>query len=291
MKTLRGYQRPAVLGVLAGLVAAVLVAAASLLPVSSLAAAVPVGVVVAATVGISVVSRTRVLSSTARLDGRLERVIAREETLERQLAEVAAISTMSALDVPYPLPLGGRWALAWDGAVVLAREVGSCRPGAVVELGSGASSLVIGMQLRTAGRGHLYTLDHEPGYAAVTRRHVAAYGLQDWVTVLDAPLMDLPLGDEHFRWYRLPPEVESLGRIDFLVVDGPPQGVDREGTPRYPALPVLGARLGPDAAVFVDDASRDGEQRMLDRWATEDPGWVREIVPTVRGTAILRRSP
>ena len=48
---------------------------------------------------------------------------------------------------------------------------------------------MIGLQLRRAGRGHLVTLDHEPGYAAITRRHVTALGLDPWVTVLDAPLV------------------------------------------------------------------------------------------------------
>jgi predicted O-methyltransferase YrrM len=187
------------------------------------------------------------------------------------------------MDVRYPLPLGGKWALGWDGATILAREVGSTGPEVVVELGSGASSLVIGLQLRASGHGHLYTLDHEPEYAALTRRHVTALGLDRWVTVLDAPLVEHALEGERFRWYALPDAVRSVAHIDLLVVDGPPQKTDPGGTPRFPAMPVLAGSLGPGSVIFVDDARREAEQRMLERWLRDEPRWVREDHPTRHG--------
>ena len=190
---------------------------------------------------------------------------------------------------PYPLPLGGNWALAWDAAVVLARETGLARPDVVVELGSGGSSVLLGQQLRRAGRGHLYSLDHEPAFAAVTREHLAAHGLDDWVTVFDAPLRDRVIGDELFHWYDVPPAVRELKRIDLLVVDGPPQATDRAGLPRYPALPAFRDQLLAGAIVFVDDAYREAERKMLDRWQHEEPGWTVKVLKTSRGTALLRR--
>jgi predicted O-methyltransferase YrrM len=289
MRTLRRYRRPAALGLVGGGVVVILVLATSPFPLSSAGAAIPAGLIVAVAIAALTMSRNRTLASIGRLDAKLDRVLGRQDALDQKLAEVGAISTMAAMDVTYPLPLGSDWALAWDAAVVLAREVGARRPSVVVELGSGGSSLVIGMQLRRTGAGHLYTLDHEPTYAAITRRHVQAQGLEAWVTVLDAPLIDWPLGDDRFRWYRLPDEVRALERIDLLVVDGPPQDLDRSGTPRYPAIPVLGERLGAGSVVFVDDANRDGERRTLARWTAEDPRWRLDILPTARGTAILRQ--
>jgi predicted O-methyltransferase YrrM len=277
------------LGLIGGVVVAILVVVSAPTSLSAPGASIPAGLVAAVAIAAVVLARNRTMASMARLDAKLDRVLGRQEILEQRLAEVGAISTMAAMEVTYPLPLGSDWALAWDAAVVLAREVGSRRPSVVVELGSGGSSLVIGLQLRRNGSGHLYTLDHEPSYAAITRRHVVAQGLETWVTVLDAPLVDCQVGDEPYRWYRLPDEVAALARIDLLVVDGPPQDLDRGGTPRYPALPLLADRLDERSVVFVDDANRDGERRTLARWTGEDPRWRLDILPTARGTAILRR--
>jgi predicted O-methyltransferase YrrM len=254
-------------------------------------AVVPVGIVVAAVLATGLFVRDRlaaITQSEQRLHATIRQIEARIKQIEPQILEISAIAAFSSVDVPYPLPLGGHWALAWDAAAILAREVGAGRPMTVVELGSGGSSLVIGMQLRHGGRGHLYSLDHNPDFAASTRRHVTALGLDSWVFVLDAPLVGQRVGDEEYTWYDLPDEVRALERIDILVVDGPPQATDREGTPRYPALPILGDKLGPGSLVFVDDAFRDAERRMLERWLRDQPHWVSQTIRTLRGTAILR---
>ena len=271
-------------GAAAGTLAAVLTAVASLTGLSAMTAVVPVGLVVAAIVTGSLVIRDR----TRRLDERLAAMRVRLKELEGAVDEVAAIATFGTMDMPYPPALGGNWALGWDGAAILAREIAVARPQTVVELGTGASSLVIGQQLRRSGWGHLYTLDHDAAYAAATRGHVAASGLDDWVTVLDAPLEEQEVDGDRYRWYHLPDEVTALDRIDVLVVDGPPQGTDSNGMPRYPALPMLGPKLGPGSLAFVDDARRDGERRMLARWLEGRPEWVMRIVWTRHGTALLR---
>lgn len=284
----RSIWRAAALGLVGGIAAATLTALAAVIGLGAMAAVAPVGIVVAALVFASLVNRDRDRRVEQRVVSRLDGLSTRLKRVEGGVNEAGAIATFGTMDVPYPLPLGGRWALGWDAASILAREIAVGLPQAVVELGSGGSSLVIGMQLRRSGRGHLYTLDHEAAYAEITRRHVTALGLESWVTVLDAPLEDLDVDGERYRWYRLPQAVLGLDRIDVLVIDGPPQRIDPDGMPRYPAVPMLGARLGPGSLVFVDDAVREGEQRMLARWVSDHPEWTTEIVPTRHGTAMVR---
>jgi predicted O-methyltransferase YrrM len=269
----------------AGIVAAMLVAAASAVGLGSMAGVAPVGIVVA-----TVVTSLLMLREWAhRLDERLSMTQGRLSELDLAVQDAAAAAAFSVMDMPFPPALGGHWALGWDGAVILAREIAVAKPGAVVELGAGASSLVIGHQLRRAGRGHLYTLEHDAAFADVTRRQVSAFGLDPWVTVLDAPLEDLELDGDRYRWYRVPDAVRDLERIDVVVVDGPPQRTDPEGMPRYPALPVLGGKLGPGALVFIDDARRDGERRMLARWLETRPDWSVRTLKTRHGTVLLTR--
>lgn len=293
MQSLRRYRRPARLALITGGLAAILVAVATLVPIPGLPIVVATGLIVGAIFATHARAFERFVAVLARrerrLNGRLDRLLRRQLRFEDRMAELAAIGTFSALDARYPLPLGGKVALGWDAATILAREVGSTRPGVVVEVGSGASSLVIGQQLRAADHGHLYSLEHLPEYAEVTRRHVVALDLDRWVTVLDAPLVECTIDGDTYRWYSLPAEVSALSRIDLLVVDGPPQKTDPAGMPRFPALPMLSGALGPGSVVFVDDTVREAEQRMVDRWMGVQPEWVREDHPTRHGTAILRR--
>ena len=293
MQSLRRYGRPVRLAVITGGLAAILVAVATLTPIPGLPIVVATGLIVGAIFATYARAFGRFMAVLAgrerRSNRRLDGLRRRQVRLDDRMDELAAIAAFSALDARYPLPLGGKVALGWDAATILAREVGSTRPDVVVELGSGASSLVIGQQLRAADHGRLYTVDHAPEYAEATRRHVEALDLGRWVTVLDAPLVDCTIDAETYRWYSLPAEVSALPRIDLLVVDGPPQKTDPEGMPRFPALPVLSGALGPGSAVFVDDTVREAEQRMVDRWMRDQPDWIREDHPTRHGTAILRR--
>jgi predicted O-methyltransferase YrrM len=281
----------------AGIVAGMLVALASVVGLGAPALVVPTALIVSAIATAHMVnaSRTRrsnllTRRSVVRLEGQVRAASTRVRTVERAVHEAGAMATLALTSDPYPLPLGGNWALSWDAAVILARETGLARPEVVVELGSGGSSVLVGRSLRQAGRGHLYSLDHDPAFAALTRQHVEAHGLEAWVTVLDAPLVECVIRGERFRWYDVPAAVQQLERIDLLIVDGPPQATDRTGLPRYPALPSFQDRLTAGAIVFVDDAYRDAERQMLDRWIREEEGWTVRVLKTSRGTALVRRT-
>ncbi len=292
----RSPRRALLWGAAGGLAFGAVVAAAALVGLADSKAVIPVALVVFAIVASAKYATDTITASIVRQQVVTARQMsAFQAKTERRIRELqlwlpaSAAAAASFSNLPYPLPLDGRWQLAWDVAGLLAREVFLARPTAVVELGSGGSSLVIGEQLRRLGGGHLYTLDHEPAYASNTRRLVESLGLGAWVTVLDAPLVEQEVHGARYRWYDLPREVRDLAEIDALVVDGPPQSIDHEGTPRYPALPVLIGRLSATAFVLVDDASRDAEKRMLQRWIAEEPGWALEVIPTSKGTALLRR--
>jgi hypothetical protein len=92
-------------------------------------------------------------------------------------------------------------------------------------------------------------------------------GLGSWAAVIDAPLrVHRATG---VGWYD-PAALRALpDRIELLLVDGPPAGEPEIERSRYPALPELGSRLGPGAAVICDDALRAGEAWALERWREE----------------------
>jgi predicted O-methyltransferase YrrM len=139
----------------------------------------------------------------------------------------------------------------------------------IVELGSGVSTVVIARLLQERG-GRLHSVEHDDAWLAWVASQLEREGLTDVARLVHAPLAADPLAHEGLGWYdREALDALPATGIDLLLVDGPP--ADQPGTEqaRYPALPALADRLGPDATVVLDDASRPGEQSILEAWTNE----------------------
>jgi predicted O-methyltransferase YrrM len=142
----------------------------------------------------------------------------------------------------------------------------------VVECGSGLSTVTIARALRAVETGHVHVLEHDPHWAVTTRRALADEELTGFVTVIEAPLVD--------GWYDRAAVAHLPERgIELLLVDGPPAGEPGTEGSRYPALPELAGRLAPSAAILLDDADRDGERWVLERWLAEFPIQLRPSPP------------
>ncbi len=187
------------------------------------------------------------------------------------------------LGLPRPLPPTRAYAASPDLLAELVGAIDRFAPDTVVELGAGLSTVVLARRLQQSGRGHLVTLEHLPEYAARSREELEAYGVSGSVSVLDAPLVDTPVGPETWPWYELGPGVPE--RIDMLVVDGPPGRIRPQA--RYPAMPVLRDRLSPGARVFVDDGDRPDERLIVDRWLAEIDGLEAERLSIAQGAWML----
>ncbi len=215
----------------------------------------------------------------------LYRVAEQEEILRLNHTQ-ALMWLHRALPLRAPLPPLTRWAASAEFAATLAEAVWDREPGVVVELGSGASSLVLGYALEEVGRGRVVSLDHDGAFAEETRRRVARHGLADRVEVLHAPLREQEVEGRRVRWYDLD-GMDLPDRIDLLVIDGPP--LETNPLARHPAGPLLFDRLGPDAVVILDDARRADEAEAVRRWAEAHGPFEVSMRPSPRGTAVLTR--
>ncbi|MCZ2261525.1 class I SAM-dependent methyltransferase [Isoptericola sp. QY 916] len=184
------------------------------------------------------------------------------------LTQMQALDQLrSKFDVSGPLPDVGGWALDPTALVWLVDEIERRRPEHVVECGSGTSTFWIAMALRQNGRGRVTALDHLEGYAARTRSSLERHGLSEVAEVRHAPLVTTSTPRGEFPWYDVDPA--TLGAIDLLVVDGPPEATGPLA--RYPALPVLHGALLPDSHVLVDDVHRDDERKAIEHWLEDLP--------------------
>lgn len=207
------------------------------------------------------------------------------EDWRQRAAELEAYLDLGArLGLRQGLPYVRHWSAGADFLALLVDHVLAHRPKVIVECGSGLSTLLLARCCAMNGRGRVYSLEQAPEHAARCRAELTRYGLDAHATVLDAPLRPYTLGGTTHVWYALAGLPETA--IDLLLIDGPPGRI--APLARYPALPLLFARLDQAGTVFLDDAARPDEQAILERWRAEFPTLVVAEVRTGRGCAILR---
>jgi hypothetical protein len=128
----------------------------------------------------------------------------------------------------------------------------------VLECGSGLSTILLAIATRQA-RIPVWSLESHEGWAGRVRRWLPKGSAN--TTVQIAPLKSYGAYD----WYT--PDFSSMPTLFSLVVcDGPP-GETRGG--RYGLVPVMRKYLAPGCVILLDDANRDAERTVAERWARE----------------------
>lgn len=227
----------------------------------------------------------RVHKMAYRIENEAAQARTEAQALFGQLAALASLDRCLGLKGPIPSMRG--WAASPDFLLAVAEEVRELRPGNVIECSSGTSTVVIARCLEMNGNGHVYSLEHDSTYAEQTRRQLKRYGLEQWATVVDAPLERI--ADFPAPWYSLAGLPETARQVDLVVIDGPPGTLGPLA--RYPALARLADRLSPRCSVLLDDANRAGERAALGRWEQEHPEFVQERLACEKGAVLMRRRP
>jgi len=198
----------------------------------------------------------------------------------------ALIDLHSRMDFRLPLPSLDNWTASPELVARIFHLMKLHRPGVIVELGSGASSVCGGYFCEHLGSGKLITLDHDSDYAQLTRKNLKNHTLESFAEVRHAPLTECDVNGSRHIWYDLK-TFEDIPVIDMLIVDGPPRKTQLLA--RYPALPLLFSKLSKNAVIILDDASRKQETEIVRRWITEYPGFETEFIPSDKGLYILTR--
>ena len=136
------------------------------------------------------------------------------------------------------------------------------RPQVVVELGCGATSLVIARALQLNGGGRLYGFDQHAEFVEQTAQWLAGYAVD--AELRPAPIVPDP-SEWSSHWYELPVVPEA---IDLLIIDGPPWALNPFIRGR---AEVLFDHLAPGGIVMLDDAARPGERVVARRWRRRWP--------------------
>lgn len=202
----------------------------------------------------------------------------------------ALFSIFSLIKFQYPLPPMRRWAISPDFAKLIIELVLEKKPKLVMEASSGISTLMVAYCLKQLGGGQVISLEHEEKYAAISRNNLIKHGLQDYATVVYAPLKEITLNGKSWLWYDTA-QIPDVQNIDLLIVDGPTQHGQKREMTRYPAMPVLFKSLNPNTTVLLDDANRKDEKKLIKLWLEQFSGFIHEYIETEKGAVILERSP
>lgn len=200
-----------------------------------------------------------------------------------QLQALRSLEERLALKQALPSVRG--WAGSPDFLLTLLETVLARAPSTVMECSSGVSTLVIARGLQQSGRGHLYSLEHDKAYVEKTCKMLSQYGLEDWATVLYAPLIST---EEDTSWYddsKIPTDVNL---IELLVVDGPPH--DSAPFARLPAVRRLLPRMASNCMVILDEAARDAERVAVEHWMKLLPHHVSSYLHHEKGCVIIEPS-
>lgn len=199
------------------------------------------------------------------------KAITQNEGLQTRRQLEGALSLYATLPLSFPLDPMQDWAVHGDTAAYLVRLIGTRNPRKVVELGSGVSTLIIAAALKKLQAGSLfYSIEHDCDFVHETQEALRRENLLELVNIVYAPLVNVQINEKSYRWYQ-PSAFSDIKDIDLLVIDGPPGHTDH--TARYPALPLLRPRLSENAIVLLDDANRQWEREILNRWRSEYPAF------------------
>ena len=180
-----------------------------------------------------------------------------------------------------PLPNTRGWAASPDFLKLISEIILTEKPQFILEVGSGVSTLVSAYCLKQVGRGgKIVTLEHDPVYANTSKSHLLQHNLQDFATVIYAPLTETSINGKNWLWYKMD-NVKLDRPIDFLIIDGPPEATQKLA--RYPALPILFNRLKNGAIVILDDGNRNDEKEAVRLWREEYPSLECKFIPLEKG--------
>ena len=191
-----------------------------------------------------------------------------QKVLYRQMEALFAL--YQQFDFKAPLLNMRSWVASPDLLAVYSALMQEYKPTTIFEAGGGTSTIISAYNLQQLGRGHVYAVDHQEQFAELANHQLKLHGLSDFGTVIHAPLVEVNVNGATWQWYDMD-RLASITNIDLMLVDGPPQYANTSDMARYPALPLMQSKLTANAHILVDDADREEEFNMCQRWEAEFP--------------------
>jgi len=164
----------------------------------------------------------------------------------------------------------GQWPMGVAAIDLWAERVLARAPKAIVEFGSGVSTVVSAILMRRLhgdAAPRVFSVEQGEEAGAETQSRLERLGLSDGVKMLIAPVGDTRTDAFQSQGYAVGPE--EMGQFldgvqpEMVLIDGPLGGYGA----RFSTLPAVHPWLASDAEIWMDDALRDSELAIAYWWA------------------------
>lgn len=185
--------------------------------------------------------------------------------LRRPAFDARATTELARFGLPF-FP-ATRYALAPSALLTILNDVIINNRRAVLELGSGYSSVYIAKALGEHGR--VVTVDADAGWLDQVMDSADRAGVAGRITAVHAP--PRVNGSDARPWYDAEKILATIddAPIDLLLVDGPVASSKATARARAPAVPLLKGRLAGRCSIYLDDIHRPSHAAIARDWGGE----------------------
>ncbi len=147
----------------------------------------------------------------------------------------------------------------------------------IIEFGSGVSTILIARLARKNDLDiKIYSVDNDKSWIESIKKYIKNENLDNFVQFIYAPLSqnkETPSLNNLF-WYNEEKINEQINKTTFdcVIVDGPYANSKKKMVARYPAYPYIKKHLTLKYSIFLDDACRRGERKVIKKWEEKIEG-------------------
>lgn len=187
-----------------------------------------------------------------------------------RIDEIYAFNLLSSLfQDGYHLPITTS-SLSVHSLALIINDIVINKRQTIIEFGSGISTIIIARLLkRNELNTQILSVEEDKNWIEQICMILQKENLIEYVNLIHAPLTNSNLVMERNKWYSLEILKESIPTnkiFDLIIVDGPSAWCPEIELSRYPALPFIFNNLSENFSIYLDDANRKGEQKILYLW-------------------------
>lgn len=143
----------------------------------------------------------------------------------------------------------------------------------VIEFGAGISTILLARMAKMLSISpKIVSIEQDPEWCQVIDGMLKEEGLEDKVTLLHIPVEEKKNLGVLNHWYQediLRQSLKGYGKFDMVIIDGPTAYNDQLELSRFHAIPFLQGMFNDNHVIFLDDANRKGEKKVMELWKKE----------------------